>query len=218
MKAFVSWSGGKDCMFAMYHFLNEPENEVACLVHFAQGEVEGSRSHRIGKELMAAQAAALGIPLIREVTDTSSYREHLIRVMRHLKSEGVTAGVFGDIYLEAHRNWIEAVCAETGITACFPLWGRPTEEIVKSFVQKGFKAQIIAVKESTGLRPLVGKQLNPESIAALCALKGIDPCGENGEYHTFVFDGPLFSHPVAFRIPEQTETFDHHIFQAISHV
>lgn len=218
MKAFVSWSGGKDCMFALHRFLDNPQNEVACLVHFTHSLTNASRSHRVGKELTTAQAEALGIPLIIQVTDTQLYREHLIQVIRNLKPAGITTGVFGDICLLEHRDWIEAVCKEAGITACFPLWGRNTEDVARDFVEKGFRAQVVAVKDRPELHPFVGKELDSNLITALCNLEGVDPCGENGEYHTFVFDGPGFSHPVSFHTAPRTEKHSQHLFKSIHHV
>lgn len=197
MKAFVSWSGGKDCTLALYSFLQEPANEVAYLLNLVDSASLGSVSRQLGDDLLMAQSEALEISLIREtVFFGNTYEFHLKKVISKLKEEGVQAGVFGDIYLQEHRDWIERVCGEMDITPVFPLWGRSAISILNEFTDKHFRAVIIAVKENGQLLPLLGKELDKELIGELRQIQGIDICGERGEYHTFVCDAPLFKKPI----------------------
>ncbi len=117
MKAFVSWSSGKDCMHALYHFLKNPENQAVCLLNMS-GEGNGQpHSHGISSAMIRKQAARLNIPLLQKATSRGNYEKNMKEAIARLKSEGVDAGVFGDIYLQEHRTWIERVCGEAGVSA-----------------------------------------------------------------------------------------------------
>lgn len=195
MKAFISWSGGKDCMLALYSFLQNPDNSAVCLVNFCNNLQRSA--HRVGNDLFHAQAQALNIPLIREaILPGQEYEARFKETISKLKGEGICAGVFGDIYLEVHREWIERVCNDLGIQAIFPLWQRETTAIYDEFVDRGFRSLIIAARNEPALAPLVGRELDKELGEELKRMPGVDICGELGEFHTFVFDGPLFSHPL----------------------
>ena len=122
MKAFASWSGGKDCMLAVYRLLQKNEMEISSLVHMCDACGTKSRSHGIHKNSIAQQAAAMNIPILQKPVDETGYEACFKSQVQILKKQGVTAGVFGDIYLQEHRVWIERVCADLGITAVFPLW------------------------------------------------------------------------------------------------
>lgn len=216
MRAFISWSGGKDCTFALNTFLETEGNSAEYLVHFTEADARKSRSHGISTDFILAQANAMEIPLLMEpISNGNSYRYHLKMVIAHLKSEGITAGVFGDIYLEEHRTWIESVCEEMGIEAIFPLWGRATKDILDDFLKRGFKSKVVAMKNDDRLLPFLGTELNKGMVNAMSQMEGVDVCGENGEYHTFVFDGPLFSHPVKFKTATKQYTSNNHIFQCL---
>lgn len=196
MKAFISWSGGKDCMLALYSFLQNPDNSAACLVNFCNNS-NRTTAHRVGDELFHAQSEALDIPLVREtILPGQEYECRFKESISRLKEEGVTAGIFGDIYLQEHRDWIERVCNDIDIQPLFPLWNRDTTDIYNEFVEKGFRSLIIAVRNEPALAPFIGKELNHEVGRELKCIPGVDICGELGEFHSFVFDGPLFSHPL----------------------
>ncbi|MGL5785614.1 MAG: diphthine--ammonia ligase [Bacteroidales bacterium] len=209
MKAFVSWSGGKDCMYALHKFLSEKENQVVCLLNFCEADSMKSRSHGLDTELIEAQAEALDIPLVQEPLTNGSYEFHFKQVVARLKLRGVTAGVFGDIYLREHRDWLERVCRESGIVAVFPLWGQPTHTLLQDFIADGYKTLIISVKDDEQFRPLLGQIFSQELFSDLAKMEGVDPCGENGEYHSFVTDGPLFRHPVSYESGEIYHSGNH---------
>ncbi|HBX88121.1 MAG TPA: ATP pyrophosphatase, partial [Marinilabiliaceae bacterium] len=140
MKAFASWSGGKDCMLAVYRYLQTIDHEMACLVNMCDVDGEQSRSHGINKRFIRSQALAMNLPIVQPAVDARGYESCFKAVVNDLKKEGVTAGVFGDIYLVEHREWIERVCKELDIDPIFPLWGEETQALLKDFVELGFKA------------------------------------------------------------------------------
>lgn len=196
MNAFISWSGGKDCMFALYAFSKNTQNQVCCLVNFSTADGAKSNSHGLSKELILAQSDALGIPVIQQPISTGNYEFHLKEIITGLKLQGVNAGVFGDIHLQEHRIWIERVCHDMDIVPVFPLWGKDTSVLLKEFIQLGFRTILVSVRNEEHLAPLVGRELDNTLRHKLSVMNDIDPCGENGEYHSFVFDGPLFKQPL----------------------
>lgn len=191
-RAFVSWSGGKDCSLALYSFAKNPENSVSHLVHITNDSQSGN-AHYIGNDLLLSQSEAMGIPLIiKGYSADSTYESTLKSIIRELKKEGVNTGIFGDIHLNEHRVWIERVCKEMEITAVFPLWKREASDILDELISSGFRTTVIAVKNQSGLSNMLGRELNDELISELKQIEGLDLCGECGEYHTFVFDSPLY--------------------------
>ena len=197
MKAFVSWSGGKDCMLAVYRFLRNKSNSVSHLVNMCESDSEYSRSHGIKKNLIKNQADSIGIPIIQEKVG-DLYETSFKNVISKLKPEGVTAGVFGDIYLQEHRTWIERVCSEMNIEAIFPLWGEDTKELLDEFISEDFKTIVVAIDNTKLSTEWLGRTIDSEFLKDIVKLKNIDPCAENGEYHSFVYDGSLFKKPVSF--------------------
>lgn len=217
MKAFVSWSGGKDCLYALHKFLlcnpiYTPE-ESPILLNMVTRGTDRSRSHGIGKEVVAKQAETLGFPLL-QVPVEGKYEEAFRGALRTLRDDkGCDTGIFGDIYLESHREWIERVTREEGIVPRFPLWGISTIAIIRSFVTDGYKTRIVAVRKGMLDERFLGRDIDRRFIDEAEVL-GIDPCGEEGEYHTFVYDGPLFRQPVAFHEGEKWAD-DKHFFLEI---
>lgn len=209
MKAFVSWSGGKDCMYALHTFLKNEGNEAVCLVNMCEAGGEKSRSHGLSRALIAAQAEAMNIPLVQQPIENNNYEQSFKNVITCLKTQGVTAGVFGDIYLEAHREWIERVCREMNITPVFPLWQIDTLALMRGFIADGFKTIAVAVRKEKLPKSFLGKLLDTDFLTDISAIPNTDPCGENGEYHTFVFDGPLFRQAVSFAIKREYEDEKH---------
>lgn len=209
MKAFISWSGGKDCMYALHYFLKNEEHKVACLLNMCDTAERKSRSHGLGTKLLAKQADALGIKLMQEPITDNNYEQSLKKAIADLKAQGVTAGVFGDIYLESHRQWIERVCAEMEICPVFPLWGMNTEKLISDFVADGFATLVVSVRKEKLPKEFLGRIIDDAFLNDLRAIEGTDLCGENGEYHTFVFDGPVFNHRVSFEKGDTTEDDKH---------
>ncbi len=205
MKKFVSWSGGKDCTFALYKYLQQGGDNVGTLLNMARCNPRSG--HRVSDALFKAQANALGLPLVREhVKAENGYIHHFDKAINELKEQGYEAGIFGDIYLESHRVWIDEQCARLGITPIYPIWEMDVHTIYREFVEAGFKSKIIAVLLNEEYRELLGKDLSMELHQKMLTFgEGYDVCGENGEFHTFVHDGPLFSAPLDIEVVDNYE-------------
>ncbi len=191
---FCSWSGGKDSCLALYRACRAGA-KPACLLTMLAEDGICSRSHGLTRDVLAAQAARLGIPLTVGAAAWSEYEAVFVKTLHRLKKEGVQAAVFGDIDFQPHREWDERICALTGLSLHLPLWQCPREELLDQFLTLGFKAMIINVKKEKLGREFLGRILDREIIARF-QQAGIDPSGEAGEYHTLVVDGPLFSAPL----------------------
>lgn len=199
MKAFVSWSSGKDCMYALYRFVNRAEGEVICLLNMSDADSDRSRSHGISNSLIKRQAEALPYPLWQCPITLGSYETSLKGAIGKLKEQGVEAGIFGDIYLEEHRSWIERVCGEMDIKAIFPLWGEDTSKLIRKFVADGFRSITVAVSKQHLPKEYVGRVIDDSFIDELTDnYPYMDLCAEHGEYHSYVFDAPIFSYQIAF--------------------
>ncbi len=199
MKLFSSWSGGKDCMLALYRIQKSGEHEVKILLNMCDSDSDFSRSHGIHSSMIVRQAEALGIGLLQPKTDRMSYERNFKSAILNLKELGFTGGVFGDIYLWEHRHWIERVCAECGVEAIFPLWDNPVIEMASEIIDSGFKTIVVSVNAKQLTENFIGRVYDHDFVAELSKIEGVDVCAELGEFHSFVFDGPNFNHPVAFQ-------------------
>jgi diphthine-ammonia ligase len=191
---FSSWSGGKDSCLALYHAIQNGGMPKALLTMMTEGK-ERSRSHGLPIAVFKHQAKSMGIPLVLRHSSWAEYEEVFLSAARQFREAGVEYGVFGDIDLESHLEWVERVCASASIQAYEPLWKRERSELLNEFLSLGFKAMIIAVKQGTLNNDFLGKILDHQLIDNMREI-GIDASGEKGEYHTVVFDGPIFSSPV----------------------
>jgi len=187
VKVFSSWSGGKECALATYKAISQG-HEVLYLLNFISEDGERSRSHGIKAGVLALQAEAIGIPLIQVKTSWENYEENFKKVVKELKDKGIEGGVFGDMDLEEHREWVERVCGEVGIKAFLPLWQVRPKELIDEFLRLEFKAMVVATRLEESL---LGKVLDKALVRRITKL-GAHPCGESGEYHTFVTAGPIF--------------------------
>jgi len=187
VKVFSSWSGGKECALATYKAISQG-HEVLYLLNFISEDGQRSRSHGTKASVLALQGDAIGIPLIQVKTSWENYEDNFKKIVRELKDKGIEGGVFGDMDLEEHREWVERVCRQIGIKAFLPLWGTKAEELIEEFLESKFKATIVATRLKENL---LGKALDKALVSQISKL-GSHPCGENGEYHTFVTDGPIF--------------------------
>ncbi|TFG21830.1 MAG: diphthine--ammonia ligase [Promethearchaeota archaeon] len=197
----VSWSGGKDSALALYYSLLEKKFEVHSLLTTISAEYNRTSMHGIRIELLEKQIQSIGIPinLISLPKDVSNdeYEEIMKKEMITLKSHQVLSVMFGDIFLEDLREYRKSNLAKIGMNALFPLWGKNSIELAREFIDLGFKA-IITCVDSTYLNDsYVGQIYDDNFLSTLPS--NIDPCGENGEFHTFVFDGPIFSYPIKFK-------------------
>ena len=196
-------------MLALYRFIQQRDNEVVSLVNMCDDRTNRSRSHGLASDTIRKQAEAMNLRLMQQKTDTVSYEMNFKAAIASLKKEGVTAGVFGDLYLMEHRTWIERVCREAGITPVFPLWNNDTKALLFEFIGAGFEALTVAVRESLLPESWLGRKLDKRFFEEITALDGIDACAENGEYHSFVYNGPLFRHPVSFTRGERYRANNH---------
>lgn len=211
---FCSWSGGKDSCLAFYRSVQN--GGIPCLLLTMMNETgDRSRSHGLPLELLEKQALALNLPFWTRAAGWSDYESVFVKALTELKNQkGIPAGVFGDIDLEPHREWVEKVCSRTGIEPFEPLWNEARSDLLDEFIGLGFKAVVVAVKDGVLGKEFLGKTLDPEIITKFKGI-GIDPSGEKGEYHTVVVDGPNFGFPIRIELREQV-FFDGYWFQDVS--
>ena len=195
MKFAVSFSGGKDSILALHEMVEAGHEPVALLVMYRQ-EAERSWVHGIEPELLAAIGEVLEIPLICCSAKSETYDEDMERGLRQAQELGAQTCVFGDIDIPAHREWDEARCAAVGMDAILPLWRRDRVSTVRETLDLGYRCLIKCVRNDILPATWLGQPLSHAHVEQMLA-QGIDACGENGEYHTVVVDGPLFSHAVA---------------------
>lgn len=191
MKVFVSFSGGKESIYAL-HQGEKMKLEPKVLLTMFNTKGTRTRGHGLRRAVIEAQATAIGLPLICGRASWTTYERVFKRILRRLKGQGIEGGIFGDLYLEEHREWVERVCSEVGLRAFLPLWGVPPEEVCRGFIAEGFKAVIIAIKDGLLPKDLLGRPISLELLEVFLGA-GVDPCGERGEYHTVVLDGPIFN-------------------------
>lgn len=186
----VSWSGGKDSAFACYLALAQGY-KISHLVNFISQQYQRVSFHGTESRLIQMQSQAIGIPVLQKETTPDGYEAEFKEAVRSLLPEGIKGMVFGDIYLDEHREWVERVCGELGIEAVEPLWGKSPESILTDFIDAGFEAIIVSAQARLIDEEWMGKRVDRDFMDYLKA-KDIDLCGENGEYHTLVVNGPLF--------------------------
>ncbi len=194
-QVFTSWSGGKDSCFACYQAAASGL-KVRYLVNMVTEDGKRSWTHGLSTELLQMQSQAIGIPLVQRRTAMAGYEAGFKEVLLSLKQKGIDGGVFGDIDLEEHRQWVEGICSQAGIAPHLPLWGQSQETILSSFVALGFEAIVVAAKADLFGEEWLGRKVDLDFVRSLHELGetgDITPCGEAGEYHTFVVDGPLFN-------------------------
>jgi len=198
-KAFCSWSGGKDSCLALDRAIENGFEITHLLTMFDETGLR-SRSHSVSLEVMQAQADALGLKLVAPQASWQSYETVFVEELKLLKAQNFDAAIFGDIDLQAHRDWEEKVCAAAEIEAVLPLWNENRLDLVNEFFRRGFRSVVICVNEKFLPEEFCGRVFDEQFVKDLP--EGVDACGENGEFHTFVFDGKLFKNPVSYRIEE----------------
>jgi diphthine-ammonia ligase len=186
----ASWSGGKDGCFACYLALAQGY-KVSHLVNCVAKEYQRVNFHGTEKRLVQLQGEAVGIPVFQQETTFGNYTEDFKNAIRALLPKGIKGMVFGDIYNDEHLAWVHGVCADLDIEAIEPLWGKSTDDVINQFLDAGFEAVIVAAKASLIDQAWLGRQVDGEFIDYLKA-RNVDPCGESGEYHTVVINGPFF--------------------------
>lgn len=206
-KTFFNWSSGKDSAMALHALRQNPEYSVEALLTSVNAAHDRVSMHGVRRELLAAQAKAIGLPLttieLPETPDMATYESAMQQAVGNLRSGGFTTAAFGDIFLEDLREYREQKLAVQGLAAVFPLWKRDTRELMEHFVSTGFQAVVACVDTRVLDAAFAGRLIDRQFLHDLPA--GVDPCGENGEFHTFCFAGPVFHHAIPIRIGERVQ-------------
>lgn len=199
-KILLSWSGGKDSAMALYEIGKTAEYEVAALLTTVSAAYDRISMHGVRRTLLEHQAEALGLPLeivyLSPNPSNQEYEAKMEETLRTCQAKGIQAVAFGDIFLEDLRQYREENLAKIGMRGLFPLWQRDTRDLVRTFVSDGFQAVVICVDSKVLDRSVAGKLIDADFLERLPP--PADPCGENGEFHSFVFAGPIFRLPVKF--------------------
>ncbi len=199
-RTFFNWSSGKDSALALHRLLQDNRYKVGQLLTTVSAEHDRVSMHGLRRELLQRQAEAIGLPLtcveVPSSPSNDQYENRMAQETAALKKAGYGTAAFGDIFLEDLRRYREENLAAVGIKTVFPLWKSDTAELMREFLALGFKAITVCVQNGLLNASFAGRLLDESFIADLPA--AVDVCGENGEFHTFCFDGPVFKHPVAF--------------------
>lgn len=205
IKTYFNWSSGKDAALALYYLQTKQKCPVDLLLTSVNSHHGRVSMHGLRNELLDRQIENLGIDAsiieLPEEPDMEEYERILLDKVKYLKAEGYNQCAFGDIFLEDLREYREKQLAPYGIKALFPLWNRPTKDLIHEFLDLGFKAIVICADAQLLEKDFVGQIIDQSLIDSLPP--GVDPCGENGEFHTFCFDGPIFQKPVNFTIGQK---------------
>ena len=208
-KYIVSYSTGKDSVLALYRAIKEKKNVVGLLV-IAHDDKDTSWFHETPLNLIESVSKSLEIPLILVKASGENYEKDFEEGLRRGKKLGATSCIFGDIDIDSHRKWCDDRCKKGSMKSDFPLWQESREDLVFEFVEADFKAVIKKVNLNYLDESFLGIDLNKETLNSIKE-KNCDICGENGEYHTFVYDGPLFKEKVDFKVDSisKDEMFAH---------
>jgi len=204
-KTYFNWSSGKDSALALHYLLKQGHYDIDRLLTTVNAHYNRVSMHGLPRNVLEAQAASVGIPLeVLEVPEKPSmeqYNELMRNTVTQLRSEGYTHTGFGDIFLEDLKQYREDMLQPYGLTTLFPLWKKDTKQLIEEFLGLGFRAVIICINNSKLDASFLGQELSQELLNKFPS--DVDPCGENGEYHTFCFDGPIFKAPIPFNIGEK---------------
>ncbi len=199
-KVAVAWSGGKDSAMAFFETKKDPRYEIVSLLTTVTGEYDRISMHGVRRELLKRQAEAAGVPLLEVVIppqcSNEIYEQKMADACEQLKRQGVTSIVFGDLWLEDVRNYRIANLAKVNMKPLFPVWLRPVNTFAREIISSGIKTTLACVDSQQIPGSLAGREYDESLLKDLPP--GADPCGEKGEFHTFVWDGPFFSRPVKF--------------------
>jgi uncharacterized protein (TIGR00290 family) len=197
-RLLLGWSGGKDSALALYELKQQSDIEIAALLTTVTEGYDRISMHGVRRSLLVKQAQALGLPLeeivIPQQCSNEIYEERMQHTLEKYQKEGVSTAAFGDLFLQDVRAYREERMARIGMNAIFPVWGFNTTDLARRFIQLGFKTIIVCVDTEKLGQEFAGRDYDAAFLHDLPA--GVDPCGENGEFHSFVYDGPIFSQPV----------------------
>ncbi|MFA4915527.1 MAG: diphthine--ammonia ligase [Syntrophales bacterium] len=191
LKAFVSWSGGKDSALACYRA--REDFNVTCLLNMIIEDGTRCRSHGVRTNILQMQGEAMGLPVVQVRSSWESYEAEFKKTLSSLKEKEIEVGIFGDIDLEEHREWVERVSRESGIKAVLPLWGETNREhLIQELLETGFETVIVATRNDLLGQEWLGRIIDNDFVTEISKVSGVDISGEGGEYHTFVLSGPMF--------------------------
>ena len=203
-KVLFCWSGGKDSAISLYEIQKDKKYEIVSLLTTITKDYDRVSLHGVPRTLVEWQAYSLGLPMeevfISRSCSNEEYESKMREVLTKFKQGGVASVVFGDIFLEEVRKYREDNLLKLGMTGIFPIWGRDTAELTGSFIDLGFKAVITCVDSKVLDKRFVGRIIDKKFLAELPP--NVDPGGENGQFHSFVFDGPIFKKRVAYTLGE----------------
>ena len=206
-RGWLCWSSGKDSAWALHVVRQQGEIEVAGLLTTVTEPYDRVSMHAVRGEILRAQAEAAGLPLCRvpipAPCPNEVYRQAMARAVEEAKAEGVTRMIFGDLFLEDVRRYRQEQLAGTGITPHFPLWGRPTGGLAREMIAAGLVAHLTCLDPTKVPRELAGRVFDQDLLARLP--EDVDPCAENGEFHTCVTAGPMFSRPIPVTVGETVD-------------
>jgi uncharacterized protein (TIGR00290 family) len=201
----LSWSGGKDSAFALYQLKEKNEFHVKRLLTSVTEAYGRISMHGVRIELLEKQAEALGLPLdmiwLSQKSSNEEYQQRMTELLRDYQEQGIHKIAFGDLFLEDIRLYREKLNEQVGMGSIFPIWGIPTDELALRFIKRGFKTIVVCVDTQQLDASFCGREYNQAFLQELP--KGVDPCGENGEFHTFTYAGPIFKEEIRFQIGEK---------------
>ena len=208
VKAFVSWSGGKDAALSYYRAMKN--FHITHLLNMVAEDGRISRSHGIRTSVLRLQAEAMELAIVQPRSSWETYEAEFKSALSDLKDKGIEAGIFGDIDLDAHREWVERVSKESGIEAALPLWGEKNREnLIEELIETRFEAVVVAVKKKVLGLEWLGRRIDHDFIRDISKIKGVDISGEGGEYHTFVMSGPIFKKRINILKSEKVSRSQH---------
>lgn len=203
----MSWSSGKDSAWTLYQLQQDPDVELVGLFCTVNKEFGRVAMHAVRIELLQQQAKSIGLPLtIIEIPypcSNADYEKIMGEFIETAKNDGIECVAFGDLFLEDIRNYREKQMKDSGIKPIFPLWGTPTDTLAKEMIRSGLKTVITCINPKQTPAEFIGKEFTLDFLNALP--EDVDPCGENGEFHSFVFDGPMFKNEIAISVGEIVE-------------
>jgi uncharacterized protein (TIGR00290 family) len=203
-KVLFCWSGGKDSAIALYEVRRSKRYQIAALLVTINKDYDRISMHGVPRALVEQQAGSLGLPIeevfISRSSSNEEYESKMREVLTKFKQDGIPSVAFGDIFLEEVRKYREDNLSKIGMEGIFPIWGKDTAELVRSFIMLGFQAVVTCVDSKVLDKRFVGRMLDKDFLAELPP--NVDPGGENGEFHSFVFDGPIFKQRINYTLGE----------------
>lgn len=208
----ISWSGGKDSSMMLEHVMNDAQYEIVELHTAISSETERVSMHGVSQELIRAQAESIGLPInfipIAPDSTNANYEKALNAYYTSLKNQGIHHIGFGDIFLEDLKAYRDQMLKDNGLTGVYPLWKRETKDLAQFFLEKNFKTLICCAKQSLFPKSICGKEYSKTMLKSFSP--DVDPCGENGEFHSYAFDGPIFREPISIDVNEiKVHNYEH---------